>query len=86
MYKSIKISEEAYKKAKSLSKELEKSGELKGIVNVNMSIAVGYALDNALQTLKKRRMLHESAGVWADVDTDKMIKEIYASRKKPSRL
>jgi hypothetical protein len=86
MYKSIKISGEAYKNAKALSKELEKSKELKGVDNVNMSVAVGYALDTALKSVKKKRMLHESAGVWADLDTDKMIAEIYASRKKPSRL
>jgi len=85
MYKSIKISEEAYKKAKSLSKELEKSGKFPGVEKVNLSTAMGYALTTALQDVKSRRMLHESAGVWKDVDTDKMIREIYESRKKSSK-
>ncbi len=85
MYKSVKISEEAYKKAKVLSKELEKSREFPGMDKINMSVAVGYALESALEGVKKKRMLHESAGVWKDMDTDKLIKEIYESRKKPSR-
>jgi hypothetical protein len=85
MYKSIKISGEAYKNAKALSKELEKSGELPGVDKVSLSVAVGYALDRTLENLKNKRKLLSSAGVWKDIDTEKMIKEIYDSRKISSR-
>ena len=85
MYKSVKISEDAYQKAKILSKELEKSEKLPGVEKVNLSTAMGYALTTALADLQSKRLLHESAGVWKDVDTDKMIHEIYASRKKSSK-
>ena len=85
MYKSIKISEAAYKKAKSLSRELEKSGELPGVDNVNMSVAVGYALERTLENVKKNRILRESAGAWNDVDSEKLIKDIYEGRKVSTR-
>jgi hypothetical protein len=85
MYKSVKISADAYKTAKSLTKELEKSGKFPGLEKVNLSTAMGYALTTALEDVKSKRMLHESAGVWKDVDTDKMIREIYESRRKSSK-
>jgi len=86
MYKSIKISGEAYKKAKSLSRELENSGELTGVEKVNMSIAVGYALSKTLEGIRKKNRFMSSAGGWKDYENaDKLIAEIYSSRKNSSR-
>ena len=85
MYKSIKISDEAYKAAKALGRELEKSRELPGVHKVNMSVAVGYALERALENVKKKRILRESAGVWKDMNTEKLIKDIYKGRKLSTR-
>ena len=85
MYKSIKISNEAYKAAKALGRELEKSGELPGVHKVNMSVAVGYALERALENARKKRILRESAAVWGDMDTEKLVKDIYAGRKVSTR-
>ena len=44
MYKTIKIPEEAYEKAKVLGKELEKSRVISGVFHVNLSTAISYAI------------------------------------------
>ncbi|MBN2251147.1 MAG: hypothetical protein JW724_03620 [Candidatus Altiarchaeota archaeon] len=80
MYRSIKVSDDAYKKAKSLGRELERSGEFPGVGKVNLSVAVGYALEKSLDALRKKRVLRESAGIWEDVDTGALKKDIYRSR------
>ncbi|MFZ2456504.1 MAG: hypothetical protein WAX07_08505 [Candidatus Altiarchaeia archaeon] len=85
MYKSIKIPEEVYDDAKALSRELEKSKELTGVHRMNMSIALGYAVSKARENLKRKRKLLASAGVWKDIDTEKLIKDIYDSRKISTR-
>jgi hypothetical protein len=86
MYKSIKISEAAYKKAKSLSRELEKSGELPGVDNVNMSVAVGYALTKTLESIKRRREFLSAAGGWKDMENvDTLASEIRKARKNSER-
>jgi hypothetical protein len=85
MYRSIKVSEETYKAAKSLGSELAKEGALPGISKVNMSDAVGYALEKALENVKRKKILRETAGAWKDEDTDKLIADIYGSRRSGKR-
>lgn len=85
MYKTVKIPEESYLKAKSLSKELEKSKELVGVSHVSLSNAISYAIIKTLENLKKRHKLISSAGGWSDMDTKKLIRDIYESRKVSAR-
>jgi len=86
MYKSIKISGEAYKKAKTLSRELENSGELTGVEKVNMSVAVGYALSKALEGMRKKNKFISAAGGWKDLENaDELLADIHSSRKNTAR-
>ena len=84
-YKTVKIPEESYKKAKSLKKELEKNGEFLGAHKVNLSSTISYAISRTLNNVKKRKMLLSAAGGWADMDTESLIKDIYESRKVSTR-
>ena len=81
MLKAVKIPEEAYKDAKRLGKVLEEEKTIVGIYNVTLSAAISFALNRTLEELEKRRRFRSAAGGWKDVDTDKMIKEIYEGRK-----
>ncbi len=82
MYKSIKVSDEAYKEAKSLSRELEKSGEFPGVHKVNLSEAVGYALKKTSEDLKDRRRFLSAAGGWNDMENiDMLAADLRRSRK-----
>lgn len=85
MYKTIKIPKESYIKAKSLSRELKKSKELVGVSHVSLSTAISYAITKTLNHLRKRHKLVSSAGGWSDIDTKKLIKDIYRSRKVSTR-
>ena len=81
MYKTVKIPEEAYKEAKILSKELEKSREIVGVYNVNLSTAISYAIEKMLESIKKRKRFLSAAGGWKDMENvDKLIEEIYKDR------
>ena len=71
MYKTIKIPEEAYKEAKLLSNELERSKAITGVFNVNLSTAISYAITKMLEILRKK----SSKMVSTDVDLDKLFKE-----------
>ena len=81
MYKTVKIPIEAYNEAKVLSKELEKSKEIKGVFNVNLSTAVSYAVTKVLENLRKRKRFVSAAGGWKDMENiEKLKEEIYKDR------
>ena len=81
MYKTIKIPEEAYEKAKVLGKELEKSRVISGVFHVNLSTAISYAIENMLEMLKRKKRFVSAAGGWKDMENvDKLIEEIYKDR------
>ena len=80
MLKAVKIPEEAYKEAKKLGRELEAERAIEGIYNVTLSAAISFAIRTALADLEKKKRLRMAAGGWRDVDTEKMIKEIYEGR------
>ncbi|MBI2529623.1 MAG: hypothetical protein HYW05_00585 [Candidatus Diapherotrites archaeon] len=80
MYKTVKILEETYEDAKELEKRLEKNREIAGLRKVTLSAAITYALTKTLEDLKSRKRFLSSAGGWADIDTEKLKREIYASR------
>ena len=84
MLKTVKISQEAYTDAKELSKELEKDEHLKGLYNGSLGAAIRYALRETREMRKKRSALLEAAGDWKDMNTDGLIEEIYADRKRGS--
>lgn len=85
MLKSIKIPEKAYKLARNLSEKLEKGKELKGVYNVSISTAVSYAIEKANEDIDKKNAFRKAAGSWSDINTDKLIKEIYDGRRKGSK-
>jgi hypothetical protein len=78
MYRSVKISEKAYREAKRLAEEMNKgsgiNGRKMGISNV---VANGVALASDAYARKKRLMA--AAGGWADMDPS-IVDEIYKSR------
>ena len=80
MLKAIKIPEEAYKEAKKLGQELEAERAIEGVYKVSLSTAVSFAIKRALTDLERKKSLRMAAGGWKDLDTDKMIKEIYEGR------
>ena len=59
MLKSVKISEEAYKDVKKLSKVLKKEEIIEGIYDVKLSTAIGYAIKRTLREMKSRKKLVE---------------------------
>ncbi len=81
MLKAVKIPEEAYKEAKKLGKELEIGRAIEGVYKVPLSTAISFAIRKALADIEKRKRFRAAAGGWKDLDTDKMIKEIYEGRK-----
>ena len=81
MLKTVKIHEEAYKDAKRLGKVLEEEKTLTGVYKVTLSSAIRFALNRTLEEIEKKRRFRAAAGGWKDVDTDKMIKEIYEGRR-----
>lgn len=85
MLKTIKIPEKAYNDAKKLKRELEKEEIIAGLYNVKLSTAVSYAIKRALENIKKKKRFLSAAGGWSDINTDKLIKDIYESRKKDTR-
>lgn len=80
MLKAIKIPEEAYMEAKKLSQELETERAIEGVYKVSLSTAVSFAIKRALIDVERKKSLRMAAGGWKDLDTDKMIKEIYEGR------
>ncbi|MBD3261540.1 MAG: hypothetical protein GF334_07660 [Candidatus Altiarchaeales archaeon] len=78
MYKSVKISESAYRQAKKLRKDLEKTESYLGIHKVSLSEAINFAILNTANKIERRR-LKDSASGWSDID-QKIIKEIYKTR------
>ncbi len=85
MYKTIKIPEETYSEIKMLSKQLEESEELNGLHHINISTAVSYAVSKTLKALKQKMAILSAACKWKKLDTDKLIKEIYETRKVTTR-
>jgi len=85
MLKTIKIPKKAYDDAKRLKTELEKKEIIDGLYNVKLSTAVGYAIKRALEEITKRKRFLSSAGGWSDIDSEKLIKDIYETRKKGTR-
>lgn len=81
MYKTIKISGESYKKAKSLTKELERGGNFEGVNHVSLSNAIGYAITKTLKYIRMRHKLIASSGGWSDINSKKLIDDIYRSRR-----
>jgi len=84
-YKTVKIPEESYKKAKSLSRELEKSDEFLGAHKVNLSSTISYAIARTLNAVKKKKILMSAARGWSDMDTENLIRDIYDSRTVSTR-
>lgn len=86
MYKTIKIPIEAYKEAKVLSKELEKSRSITGVFNVNLSTAISYAVTKTLMVLRRRKKFVSAAGGWKDMENiDILMEDIYKDREISSR-
>jgi hypothetical protein len=85
MYKTIKISETAYKHAEDLRAEFAKEEAKLGTRKISLSETVSYAINEALKTARRKDMLKASAGGWADINSDSLIKDIYASRLKKTR-
>ena len=81
MLKAVKTPEEAYRDAKRLGRVLEEERTLAGVYKVTLSSAISFALNRTLEELEKKRRFRAAAGGWKDLDTDKMIKEIYEGRK-----
>ena len=80
MLKSVKIGEDAYKAAKVLTKELERERKEEGIAHVGIGDAIGFAIMKTVNSLDKKKQLRSSAGSWKDLDTAKMITDIYKNR------
>ena len=78
--KAVKIPEEAYREAKKLSRELEAEKAFEGMYNVPLSTAVSFAITRALNDLERKKSMRMAAGAWKDLDTDKLIREIYEGR------
>ena len=85
MLKTIKISEKAYEDVKKLKIELEKEEIISGLYDVKLSTALSYAIKTALESIRKRKRFLSSAGGWSDIDSDKLIMDIYESRKKGTK-
>jgi len=83
MYKSVKISEEAYLEANKL-KDLLKNRDA-NIGRVGISNAIEYALHLALDNEGRKKKLLSAAGAWKNMDCDKLIREIYEGRKVSTR-
>lgn len=86
MLKTIKIPEKAYNDAKRLKSLIEKEELISGLYNVGLSTAVGYAIKKALEDFRRKKRFLSSAGGWSDLDGDKLIKDIYKSRRKGTKL
>ena len=67
MFKSVKVTEETYKKALLLKAELEKTSDLAEMGGVNLSTAIGYAVAKMLEKERRRERMKSAAGGWADV-------------------
>lgn len=76
MFRSVKISEDAYRKAKRLADELDREA----VGKVGLSNAIAYAVKKTLEGRSRRKDMLSAAGGWSDVDGDKLIKEIYEGR------
>lgn len=85
MYKTIKIPEQTYKDFVKLKRVLEKKRVFKGLSKIKLNHVVGYAAHHLLEEQEKEKRFQAAAGSWADLNTDMLIKEIYESRKTPSR-
>ena len=85
MLKTIKVSENMYNDVKKLRDELQKSGSIAGVYEVKLSMALGYAVKNALESLRRRERMLSSAGGWSDIDANALIKDIYDNRRKGTR-
>ncbi|HLD97500.1 MAG TPA: hypothetical protein VI934_04105 [Candidatus Nanoarchaeia archaeon] len=81
MLKAVKIPEEAYNEAKKLGKELETEKAIRGVYKVTLSTAISFAISRTLAEIEKRKRFTAAAGGWKDIDTEKMIKDIYEGRK-----
>jgi hypothetical protein len=85
MYKTIKISEKAYRNAETLKREMAEDVAVKGVRKVTLSEAISAAVRDALETRDKKKHLMAAAGSWADLDCNAMLKDIYSSRINSSR-
>jgi len=86
MYKTIKIPEMAFRNANELKAEVAKEEDVKGVRKVTLSEAVSYAIKETLKELKRKQTLASAAGGWSDIDAESLIKDLYASRSKRTRL
>ena len=59
MLKSVKISEEAYRDVKKLSKELKKEEIIEGLYDVKLSTAIGYAIKRTLREMENKKKANE---------------------------
>lgn len=85
MLKTIKIPEKAYNDAKKLKRELEKEEIIVGLYNVKLSTAICYAIKKALENIERKKRFLSAAGGFSDIDTNKLIEEIYENRKRGTR-
>lgn len=75
MYRSVKISDDAYREAKKLAKDLNKSRDGRfGIAN-----AIEFALKRAVDAEKRKIHLRAASGGWKDMDPI-IVEDIYKGR------
>ncbi len=81
MLKTVKLHDEAYKAAKRLTKELEKEKAADGIYKVNLTNAISFAINRALDEIERKRRFRAAAGAWGEAAADKMRKIIHENRR-----
>ena len=81
MYRSVKITEKAYKEAKKMASEMSKNAPSR----LGISHIIEYALRLEAERMERRRKIEAAAGGWADMDCDALIKDIYEGRKLSTR-
>jgi hypothetical protein len=82
MYRSVKITDKAYREAKKLAGQMSKSG-VNGRVTISNVVSEGIELARERYVRKQRFM--KLAGAWEDMDTEKLVDEIYKGRSASKR-
>ncbi|MFC2162712.1 hypothetical protein ACFLRF_03450 [Candidatus Altiarchaeota archaeon] len=85
MFKSVKISEDAYLEAKKLAGEMNKDIKLAGGRNMGISNVLAEAIHLARDNYHRKKRVMKLAGAWKDVDSNELIKDVYDDRSRGSR-